>query len=202
MKLTVSPFGIEYASASDQWSNGPVGISGDCPGCAGLRTEVERLREKVEEAEASEIILADQLGYARIEVERLRAVLPRQDGRRQAVSDVPLKTDELSAAAAQLCASSVPCDDRGRCVACEIAALRAELAVSRKANESNGLAYEHVVELYEVEKARADRLEAALREIAAHHRDQASAWTDEDTDGLAAEYHAERAAVALREVTP
>ena len=82
------------------------------------------------------------------------------------------------------------------------AALRAELAVSRKANESNGLAYEHVVELYEVEKARADRLEAALREIAAHHRDQASAWTDEDTDGLAAEYHAERAAVALREVTP
>ena len=39
---------------------------------AAAAAEIERLREKTEAAEASEIILADHLGSARIEVERLR----------------------------------------------------------------------------------------------------------------------------------
>ena len=106
--------------------------------------------------------------------------------------------------------TNVRCDHAGNDVAAEDhaavvaenerlrAALRAELAVSRKANESNGLAYEHVVELYEVEKARADRLEAVLREVVAHHRDQADAWRDEGQDDENADYHAERAAAAAK----
>ena len=120
------------------------------------------------------------------------------------------------------CASSVPCREGDRCTSCEIADLRACLAAAaaeierlrdalRESDEAYGTltgllrkrfparpdgtypdwAIEDV--LREVE-----RLRGVLREIEAHHTEQADAWRCEDDDADNAEYHAERAAAAAK----
>ena len=105
----------------------------------------------------------------------------------------------------------------------EVEALRAELALSEKRNalaycvycvttfgpfateqERRSAMVDHVIacekNLFRIEadaeKARADRLEEAPREIKAHHEEQAEAWSGEDVEPYQSEYHAERAAIA------
>ena len=123
---------------------------------AAAAAEIERLREKAGAAEASEIILADHLGSARIDVERLGAALR--------------ESDEAYGTLTGLLRKRFP---------------------ARPDGTYPDWAIEDV--LREVE-----RLRGVLREIEAHHTEQADAWRCEDDDDDNAEYHAERAAAAAK----